>query len=78
MGRPIQVQFPLLGINKGMVTSRQPFATASQMNNIRLFDVLDKRARGGQRPGITGWGNEDQIGAADNPVVAMCVISSIL
>ena len=78
MGRSIQVQFPLLGINKGMVTSRQPFATASQMNNIRLFDVLDKRARGGQRPGITGWGGEDQIGAADNPVVAMCIISSIL
>ncbi len=78
MGRPIQVQFPLLGINKGMVTSKQPFDTASKMNNVRLFDVLDKRARGGQRPGITGWGDEDQIGAADNPVVAMCVISSIL
>ncbi len=61
-----------------MATSKQPFATASLMNNVRLYGVLDKRARGGQRPGITGWGNEDQIGATDNPVVAMCIISSIL
>ena len=78
MGRPIQIQFPLLGQNKGVATSKQPFATASLMNNIRPYGILDKRARGGQRPGITGWGNEDQIGATDNPVVAMCIISSIL
>lgn len=78
MGKPIRIQFPLLGQHKGMVTSKQPFATASLMNNIRPYDVLNKRARGGQRPGITGWGDEDQIGETDNPVVAMCVVSSIL
>lgn len=78
MGRPIQIQFPLLGINKGMATSKQPFATASQMNNVRLYGVLDKRARGGQRPGLTPWGNEDLIGDSNQPVVAMCTVSSIL
>lgn len=78
MGRPKQVQFPLLGIHKGRVTSRQPFATANRMLNVRLYDILDGRARGGQRPGLTPWGNEDQVGAADNPVVAMCVVSSII
>ncbi len=78
MGRPLKLQFPLFGLNKGRAASGQPFATASNMNNVRLYDVLDKRARGGQRPGLEEWGNKDQIGAADNPVVAMCVVSSIL
>ena len=78
MGRSVQIQFPLLGLDKGRATSRQPFATAPRMNNVRLYDVLDKRARGGQRPGLTAWGNGDQVGAADNPVVAMCVVSSII
>ena len=78
MGRPVPIQFPLLGINKGRATSQQPFATVSRMSNVRLYDVLNKRARGGQRPGLTPWGNEDQVGAADNPVVAMCVVSSII
>ena len=78
MGKSRRVYFPLLGINKGRVTSQQPFATASRMSNVRLFDVLDNRARGGQRPGLTPWGNEDQVGAAENPVVAMCIVSSIM
>lgn len=78
MGRPRQIMFPLLGLNKGRVTSQQPFATASRMLNIRLYDVLDNRARGGQRPGLTAWGNGDLIGGSNQPVVAMCVVSSIL
>ena len=78
MGRPLQVQFPLLGQNKGRVTSKQPYATASLMNNVRLYDVLSGRARGGQRPGLTAWGNEDLIGDNNNPVVAMCTVSSIV
>ncbi len=78
MGRPKRIQFPLLGVNKGRVTSQQPFATAARMSNVRLYDVLDSRARGGQRPGLTAWGGGQQVGAADNPVVAMCVVSSII
>jgi hypothetical protein len=78
MGQPKRVQFPLLGINKGRVTSQQPFMTAPRMSNARLYDVLDGRARGGQRPGLTPWGDGVQVGAADNPVVAMCVVSSIV
>ncbi len=78
MGRPRQIPFPLLGLNKGRTTSKQPFMTAPRMSNCRLYDVLDRRARGGQRPGLTPWGNEDLVGAANNPVVAMCVVSSII
>jgi len=78
MGKPTEIQFPLLGQNKGMAASKQPFATSFLMNNVRLYDVLDKRARGGQRPGLTAWGNGDLIGDSNQPVVAMCVVSSIL
>ena len=78
MGRPVEIQFPLLGLNKGVAVSKQPFATSFLMNNIRLYDVLAKRARGGQRPGLTAWGDGDLIGDASNPVVAMCVVSSII
>ncbi len=77
VGRPIQIPFPLLGQNKSRATSKQPFATASLMNNVRLYDVLSKRARGGQRPGLTPWGDGDLIGGDNQPVVAMCTVSSI-
>ena len=78
MGKPVLVPFPLLGLNKGRITSRQPFATTFDMNNVRLYDVLDSRARGGQRPALDQWGNEDLLGDANNPVVAMIVVNSIL
>ncbi len=78
MGRSVRMQFPLLGLNKGRVTSQQPFVTASNMNNVRLYDVLDGRARGGKRAGLVSWGAGVQVGAADNPVVAICVVSSII
>ena len=77
MGRPVEVTFPLFGLNKGRAVSKQLFATSSSMRNVRLYDVLDKRARGGQRPGLTAWGNGDLIGDANNPVVAMCIVSSV-
>lgn len=78
MGRPTQIQFPLLGINKGVATIKQPYATSFLMDNMRLYGVLDNRARGGQRPGKTAWGNKDLVGDSNQPVVAMCIISSIL
>jgi len=47
------------------------------MNNVRPYDTLDDRARGGQRPGLDKWGDGDQIGAAEQPVVAMCIVTSV-
>ena len=78
MSKPKEIPFPILGVNKGRVTTKQPFATVSDMNNMRMYDVLDTRARGGQRPGKTGWGNKDLIGGNNQPVVAMCVVDSVI
>jgi len=47
------------------------------MKNMRLYDTLDTRARGGQRPGLDKWGDGDQIGAAEQPVVAIVTVSSV-
>lgn len=47
------------------------------MNNVRPRDVLASRLRGGQRPGLDKWGAGTQIGSAEQPVVAMCIVSSV-
>lgn len=73
----MKLRFPLQGIDKGRATSEQPENTAPNMSNVRPYDTLDNRARGGQRPGLDKWGAGTQIGAAEQPVVAMCVVSSV-
>jgi len=71
------IPFPRKGIDKSSVTVAQPQMTSVDMNNMRLRDVFDERARGGQRPGLDKWGNGTQIGAAENPVVAICSVSTV-
>ena len=74
----LNLSFPHEGIDKGRAASSQSPTTSPDMNNMRLYDTLDNRARGGQRPGLDKWGNGDQIGGAELPVVAMCIVSSIV
>jgi len=68
---------PLRGINKGVAVCVTPSEYASLMNNIWPRDVLETRLRLGQRPGSAKWGGEDQIGGAEQPVVSMCVVSTV-
>ena len=69
--------FPHQGIDKGRAAYQQPESTSPNMNNMRPYDVLDNRARGGQRPGLDKWGNGDQIGGASTPIIAICVVSTV-
>ena len=73
----MQIPFPFKGENKGVAAHRQPPISSPDMNNVRLYDTLDTRARGGQRPGLDKWGAGTQIGGAEQPVVAMCTVSSV-
>lgn len=73
----LDIKFPIEGLDKGRVTSQQSPTTSPDMNNVRPYDTLDNRARGGQRPGLDKWGNGDQVGGAEQPVVAMITVSSI-
>ena len=74
----LDINFPFEGIDKGKATSNQSPTTSPDMRNMRVYDTLDNRARGGQRGGLDKWGNGDQIGAAEQPVVAICIVSSVI
>ena len=73
----MKIRFPFWGVDKGRATSEQTENTAPNMKNVRVYDTLDNRARGGQRPGLDKWGTGVQIGSAEQPVVAICVVSSV-
>ncbi len=50
--RIVKFPFPLKGENKNFATVFQPTFTTFDLNNVWVYDVLDDRARGGQRPGL--------------------------
>ena len=53
--KPMELPFPLGGINEGQAYSRQPEGTTPDARNVRPFDTIDQRLRGGQRPGLTKY-----------------------
>lgn len=69
---------PIKGLFKGSLTGHAPALTSEHMSNVRPVDVQEKRVRIGQRPGLAKWGNGTQVGAAEQPVVAMCFVSSVI
>ncbi len=69
---------PIKGVFRGSLTGHAPELTSESMNNVRPVDVQEKRVRIGQRPGLDKWGNGTQVGAAEQPVVAMCFVSSVI
>lgn len=72
----MRIPFPTKGIDKGHATHRQSPDTSCDMKNIRLYDTLDKRARGGQRPGLDKKYSQ-QIGETPSPIVAICSVTVI-
>ena len=69
---------PVKGLFRGTLLGHAPELTSESMNNVRPIDTLEKRIRIGQRPGLDKWGNGTQVGAAEQPVVAMTFVNSIL
>ena len=64
----IEFGFPLQGKDANFAADFQPPMTSGNLNNVRPYDVLENRARGGTRPGLakamisTGGGSKLQIG----------------
>lgn len=54
----VAASFPLAGVNVACEFSRQPIDTTPAAQNVRGFDPLVERARGGSRPGLTKWIDE--------------------
>lgn len=48
----MELRFPLAGLHQGYSTEAQPELTAFKLQNVRPYDPLSNRARGGQRPGM--------------------------
>lgn len=73
-----KLSLPIKGINKGFphVDAYQDYSP--KMNNVRAKDVLAGRMRLGQRPGLIKWGAGNQIGADEQPVVAICTVSTVV
>lgn len=72
----MELLFPLKGKHKGLPVSKQPPDTSPDLNNVRPYDVLDERARGGQRPGLDKLYSE-RIGYLPFPIVAMCSVTVV-
>ena len=72
----VNVPLCIKGINKGLPVNTTPSEFSSYMNNVRPTDVLEGRIRLGQRPGLKKW-SATQIGAAEQPVVAICSVSTV-
>lgn len=70
-----EIIFPIKGLHKGFGTEVQPQFTTRRMDNMRpRVDILI----GKQRPALDKWGNGNQVGASEQPVVAMCTVSTIV
>ncbi len=74
----IELVSPIKGVSKGLPVDKEPIITSGYMNNVRPVDSLERRLRLGQRPGLDKWGAGTQVGAAEQPVVAMCIVAAVV
>ncbi|MHA2063286.1 MAG: hypothetical protein ACXABY_02775 [Candidatus Thorarchaeota archaeon] len=74
----MEITPPIQGIMKGLNPGQPLPAFSEYMNNVRPVDVLEKRIRIGQRPGLDKWGAGTLIGAAEQPVVALCTVTTVV
>jgi len=72
----MQLLFPFKGKHKGLPAGKQPAGTSPNLQNVRVFDVLDDRGRGGQRPGMAKKYTQ-QIGGTAYPIVAICSVTVV-
>ena len=68
---------PIRGIHKGLPADKPAPNTSEHINNVRA------KGFGGriiivQRPGLAKWGAGTQVGAAEQPVVAVCTVASVV
>ena len=66
---------PLKGINKGLPADKPMLMSSEYMNNVRIGG-FSGRIVVVQRPGLDKW-SATQVGAAEQPVVAICTVSSV-
>lgn len=50
--KPTEILFPTAGLNVATEFGRQPKMTTPEGENVRAYEVLERRERGGSRPGL--------------------------
>ena len=68
---------PIQGIHKGFPADKIMPGTSEYLNNIRVKG-WNGRILIVQRPALDKWGAGTQIGDAEQPVVALCTVSSVV
>ncbi len=74
----INFNLPVKGFSEGLPVDKADQLTSGYMNNVRGTGVLAKKIKISQRPAVVKWGAGTLIGDAEQPIVAMCVVSSVL
>lgn len=69
--KPLELLFPLRGIDETWAFGRQPEGTSPDAQNVMPYDALDTRARGGQR-----WGTSKYYSVLHNSTNAIQRITS--
>ena len=67
---------PIKGFSEGLPVDKENPSTSGYMNNVRPVDVLDKKIRLGQRPGLDKVYTQ-QIGGVAAPIVLISQITTV-
>lgn len=70
-----EMKFPIKGLYKRSMIRKQPDLTSFEIMNVRPYA---NGVTGGQRPGLVKWGAGTLIGGAEQPIVAICSVSSVI
>ena len=69
------LRFAYKGLHRGGPHGAQPDQTSPNLQNVRPY--FSGRFCGGQRDGKSKWGDGDQIGGAEQPVVAISAVAAV-
>jgi len=74
----MRIPFPILGLVEGGPSSTQKMQTTFLCRNVRPFDVVEEKIRGGKRPGTTKAYSTQcgLVGAVTHPILAICAVTS--
>ena len=71
--KPLTPIFPFEGLNTNWAFDKQPPTSSISLLNVRPYDVVEERARGGKRPGLVR-AYEPQVSDDAHPVIAIAQI----
>jgi len=69
-----RLRFPVGGVNRRYAYRQQPPFTCVEAVNVRADGTIEGRERGGSRPGLVKWADE-QISGASNPIRMLGVVT---